>query len=98
MEGIIVVDKIPKNCQECGMYYTSAIGGFGCVVSHRFISQNAANKRKKPDWCPIKPIPMREESGLEYCEDEWTHGFNTGWNKCIDEILKGGKNENIKRP
>lgn len=66
MEGIIVVDKIPKNCQECGMYYTSAIGGFGCVVSHRFISQNAANKRKKPDWCPIKPIPMREESGLGY--------------------------------
>ena len=89
MEGIIVVDKIPKNCNECGMYYTSALGGFGCVVRHRFISENAANKRKKPDWCPIKPIPMREEVGLDYCEDEWAHGFNTGWNKCIDEILKG---------
>lgn len=37
----------------------------------------------------IKPIPMREESGLEYCEDEWTHGFNTGWNKCIDKIQEG---------
>lgn len=91
MKGIIVVDEIPENCRECNRYYVGTCGGFGCAVNQKFISRNAADKRKKPVWCPIKPIPVREESGLEYCKDEWTHGFNTGWNKCIDEILKGEK-------
>ena len=74
-------DKIPKNCNECGMYYTSALGGFGCVVSHRFISENAANKRKKPDWCPIKPIPEKMKFYGEYPQpDGFLPSVKIGWN------------------
>lgn len=90
MKGIIVVD-VPKNCEECGRYYTGTISGFGCRLNDEFISTNIDDKFKKPDWCPIKPMPLREEPDPEYCEDEWSNGYNIGWNICIDYILNGGK-------
>ena len=34
-------------------------------------------------WCPLKELPQK----LRYYEGYYTH-FVTGWNDCIEEILK----------
>ena len=86
MKGIIITD-IPEHCWKC-IAYDDGSGKCNASEHEEYIKEY-----KKPDWCPIKPIPIREEVGLDYCEDEWAHGFNTGWNKRIDKILKGENNE-----
>ncbi len=57
-KGIIVVDDIPKSCEECrfSVFYECGIGF--CKAKREHIDSD------EPDWCPIKPakqwIPVEE--------------------------------------
>lgn len=88
MKGIIVVD-IPKSCNECERYIDGLFGGFGCTVNGKFISVNGSDKKTKPYWCPIKQIP--EKMDIDACSAQQRY-IATGYNACIDEILKGAEN------
>ena len=37
---------------------------------------------KKPNWCPIKPLPERANHE-NYCDNG---RYDKGWNDCLDEI------------
>ena len=80
-KGIIVVDDIPVICAEC-VFASLKINGqyMWCNVKHEFCNNS------KPDWCPIKPIKRKPR------EARYQNEFEKGWNACIDEILKGAKN------
>ena len=82
-KGIIVVDDIPVICAECNFAnLTQNKKYFRCDVNGK-IAYNA-----KPDWCPIKGIPVRLEE-LKYSRsmgDYQRKGFSRGWNACLDEI------------
>lgn len=59
-KGIIVVDNIPKNCEECRFSVFVECGIEFCKVKREYIDSD------KPDWCPIKPkndewIPAEEK-------------------------------------
>lgn len=57
-KGIIVVDDIPKSCEECrvSVFYECGIGF--CKAKREYIDSD------EPGWCPIKPakqwIPVEE--------------------------------------
>lgn len=89
MKGIIVVD-IPKDCRECGRYRIGNYGVLSCGVNGWFISEYVDCKNyMKPDWCPIKPIP--EKMDADACSAQ-SRCIATGYNHCIDKILKGAEN------
>lgn len=84
-KGIIVVD-VPEYCDYCSVGrmfgYDSGVECLAapegnCVSGYGF-------HIKKPDWCPIQPMLEK----IPHSEGEpWAEG----WNSCIDELLKGGK-------
>ena len=53
-KGIIVLDKIPKNCR---MIFTDEngcpCGGMVCRVTYNDVMEHVKNGTK-PEWCPIK--------------------------------------------
>ena len=84
-KGIIIVD-IPESCENCLFHRTHAAP----IQDHVFctiLTRGVIPKAKKPDWCPIKPMPEKQDNDNLY--DEYYDGFDAGWNACIDEILKG---------
>ena len=82
-KGIIVVD-IPENCENClfSMAHAVPIQDYTyCTVLIRGVISK--HQIKRPDWCPIKPIPKMQDEEINYAL------YALGWNECLDEILKG---------
>ena len=45
-------------------------------------------KSKKPEWCPLVPIPEKMEICGKYPQpDGIVPSYKIGWNKCIDAIV-----------
>ena len=99
MKAILVMD-MPSSCLECPIGKDMSIPietcikcPFGkCVIDEEVM--------KRPDWCPIKPIPEKKSEGETLkiaiendCYDGTTEdkayfaGYDKGYNACIDEIL-----------
>lgn len=83
-KGIIVVD-VPERCDDCIMRHP---GLAWCQVAKMSTSHTAAGKpideSKRPSWCPIKEAPKKSEV-VPLGEKSYV----SGWNACVDEILKG---------
>lgn len=88
MKGIIVVD-IPERCIEC-----NALSCEGECLAMDICTVDVDTMKGKPDWCPIKPIPEKKEvrETIASFGGVFLQGRETGWNDCIDEILKGDEN------
>lgn len=95
MKGIIVVDKIPGNCRyikgdkENGCPF----GGMVCQITKKDVMRHVSEGTKSED-CPIKPIPEKKEvrETTASIGGVFLQGRETGWNDCINEILKGDEN------
>ena len=83
VKGIIVVDDIPVICAECDFASLKCSGKYlWCNIKKEFCNSS------KPDWCPIKEIPVRlEELKCPHSMGDYQRkGFSRGWNACLDEI------------
>ena len=78
MKAILVIDEMPKNCEECPCCY-----GFACPPLDREMGMWMI-KYGKPLDCPLKPMPDRKEEG--YPIDDYAIGKADGWNACLYEI------------
>ena len=86
-KGIIIVD-IPDSCDSCLFSRTHVVpiqDHVFCTILTRGVIPKSQNK--KPDWCPLNPIPEKQINNNLY--DEYYEGFDAGRNACIDRILKG---------
>lgn len=84
-KGVIVVD-VPETCGDCACCQYDGQYDRCCGVNGEDL-MNIDWNGEKPDWCPIKPIPPKQNNDNLY--DDFYNGFDVGWNACIDEILKG---------
>ncbi len=76
-KGIIVVDVPENDCRGCQCF-----GAYNkCGAIQRFVDPIVG---KTPDWCPIRPAPKKSE-----IVPLGSMSYVSGWNDCIDEILKG---------
>lgn len=98
MEGIIVVDK-KDACLDCQFCREIQEGYEDCCTlkidekdSELFKMIDADYCQEVPNWCPIKPLPKKMKVCGKYPQpDGIVPSYKIGWNKCIDEILKGDK-------
>ena len=68
-------------------YYCSQFSPKGLSITGREWEE-IFETGKRPDWCPLKPMPEKNNLGTTSYRWRW---FKQGWNACIDKIL--GKNE-----
>lgn len=55
-----------------------------------------ANNVGKPDWCPLRELPEKNPNNPElkpgvYYTEKGYEVFKSGWNACLDEILRKRK-------
>lgn len=58
-KGIIVVDKVPENCRNImgEKEKDCPYGGMECKIAKKDAMEHV-KRGTKPDWCPIKPVPL----------------------------------------
>lgn len=86
-KSILVIDT-PENCNECELHALTKRDydkEFYCTPIGKIVDE-FANNGTKPDWCPLKDVPEKrdQKTVITYFD-----GWNSGYNACIDEILKG---------
>lgn len=77
MKAILVLDEMPSSCLQCEL---STDDDFTCFC---VVNSTECSTIKRPDWCPLKPLPDKKP----HTEDVLEVFTNTGYNACIDEIL-----------
>lgn len=88
-KSILVIDT-PGNCTECPLEL-----GIGDTTGKTLLNANICrgcgqrnmDSMTKPDWCPLKDVPEKQE--ISAIESVFLRGAKNGYNTCIDEILKG---------
>ena len=87
MKAVLVID-MPSVCDECRLHLESSGGQYRrfCVAKNEI-----SVGKKKPKWCPLKPLP-KKKIVLEHRIDGYTvNGVEMteahGWNDCLNEIL-----------
>ena len=90
-KAVLVMDMPEHVCQKCALCYeTENDDEYLCCAAGKFVPNG-----KKPDWCPLRELPERKE---ELPVEKYEFGglgkaFTSGWNACLDEILKEGRSE-----
>lgn len=88
MKAILVID-MPSKCGECPLAYRDMLG-----VVCELNDDGYVKEWKKPNWCPLRPLPKKneiknEEEFMNVCG--WMYevqtGMDIGWNDCLDEIM-----------
>lgn len=87
-KAILVID-MPESCVGCRIRVDDEYSNW-CAYANpepngvwRYVE-----KATKPDWCPLKPMPERDEA---YHLHEYDAGYKVGWNDCIKTI--SGENQ-----
>ena len=86
-KGIIILNEIPEKCDQCLVRHP---GLAYCQITQKSTSHSSTGKplseKKRPDWCPVRPMPGRA-CHEDYCDNG---RYDKGWNDCLKTILKGG--------
>ena len=82
-KAVMVIDT-PESCDKCPCfcdYYSD----MNCRINHRTINYPYP-KDFRQKWCPLKKMPDEEHNDLEY--DEYSDGYDDGWNSFRRKILR----------
>jgi hypothetical protein len=80
MKAVLVID-MPNNCEECKIIHLQGHGESIC---------DSGDWSKRPDWCPLKPLPQKRiNKDCLVVHEIW----NEGYNACIDEIVGDNDDE-----
>lgn len=105
-KSVIVIDT-PESCRNCPLHsfdsfslYCKAVkDDWGWCSPSRKICDNH-EKCVKPYWCPLSPLPEYRPINEDIRRGDtksMTHLITSihdiGYNECLDEILKGNKND-----
>lgn len=82
-KSIIVIDT-PEVCCQCRF---SGADGDCCCLKDKLISEEEY-LNKKPDWCPLQPMPEKKALCGRYPQpDGLLPSYKAGYNACIDKIM-----------
>lgn len=92
MPAILLIKEMPKTCKECPCQMMLV-----CVPADEDIDEYVDPNEAKPDWCPLRSLPKKEEladdevvelgSYNEGYDNGYGCGYVNGWNDCLDEIM-----------
>lgn len=91
MKAILVID-MPEKCVDCDLHQWVDIENYENdeIRCLRNRSKTFDADDDKPSWCPLKPMPKRNEyrADTKYENmDKYSTGYADGWNDCLKEIL-----------
>lgn len=84
-KSVLVIDT-PGNCYSCCLHEPVRNWSY-CAVKLKRIEDSSV----KPDWCPLKPLP--EKDNFDDLYDEYYTGYHDGWNDCLREITGKSKED-----
>lgn len=97
MAKAILTMDMPETCKDCSCRYPSYKDDalYDCAITGKTIPINGGRYGEKPYWCPLRELPERKE---ELPVEKYEFGglvkaFISGWNTCLDKILKGGRSK-----
>ena len=86
MKAILILE-MPKYCEDCPCSFFDRWDiqlNLICAQTREYV-----NGSSKPNWCPLRKLPeKRHNDEILVNSDYWEC---RGFNKCIDEILGGGR-------
>lgn len=90
MAKAILVMDMPGSCFGCNFCHINSSGGEDRCQAFEVSRAVNSETYEKPDWCPLRELPEKKE---ELSVEEYEFGglgkaFTSGWNACLDEILK----------
>lgn len=96
-KSVLVIDT-PEKCLNCPLGNSEESDGeevycnvLQCITYQKGLYEDEGEEElynsKKPDWCPLKEMPEKRHHDLPDCR---LKVYDSGWNDCIDEILKSG--------
>lgn len=87
-KGIVVLD-MPETCINCLFSRVHAAPLQDCMYC-TVLTMGVIRKSqtKRPDWCPIKELPVRlEEINCPHSMSDYQRkGFARGYNACLEKI------------
>lgn len=88
-KAVLVMDMPEQICQKCKLCYETENGDeYMCCAVGKLVPDG-----EKPDWCPLRELPEKNPNnpelkpGVHYTEKGY-EVFKSGWNACLDKILK----------
>lgn len=88
MSKAVLIMDMPETCENCDCKYPSCKDDalYDCAITGKTIQICGGRYGEKPYWCPLRELPEKEHNDNGY--DEYSDGYDAGWNACLDEILK----------
>ena len=95
MAKAVLVMDMPESCSGCNFLYCNVDAGIDSCQAMEVSRIVDSETYERPDWCPLRELPERKE---ELPVEKYEFGgigkaFVSGWNACLDEILKAGRSE-----
>ena len=93
MAKAILVMDIPTSCDVCEFARENRSNDLYCdnPLSMQYGKDISDYILCRADGCPLKEVPKKQRH--HSIDNEFQRGAKTGWNACIDEILKGSEEE-----
>lgn len=92
MKAILILDEMPKNCWGCPLHRSSFDDDNEEIMICRGTYRESFYG-KRPNWCPLKPMPSREDIHEEIYQayglgkEEPYIRMRDAVDKVLDEIL-----------
>nr|DAT31579.1 MAG TPA: hypothetical protein [Caudoviricetes sp.] len=92
MAKAVLVMDMPKRCDECNLFLMIKQKNLGLCLAgppsgETNIEYNPKHEESwRPDFCPLRELPEQEHNDNEY--DEYSDGWDAGWNACLNEITR----------
>lgn len=80
MKAILVMD-MPSNCAHCDFSVWKKDCDWG-AGDYCAINGGQCTNCKRPDLCPLKPMPKYKA----FAETDEKAAYSKGWNECINEL------------
>lgn len=90
MPKAVLIMDMPGSCFGCNFCHINSSGREDRCQAFEVSRAVNSETYEKPDWCQLRELPEREE---ELPVEKYEFGglgkaFTSGWNACLDEILK----------
>ncbi len=80
MHKSVLVMNTPYRCDDCLCVDTYDSSYQWCRYAKKKMPFSI--HFTKPDWCPLKPLPEKEDDYM----DDYYEGYTDGWNYCLYKI------------
>ena len=94
MAKAMLIMDMPNNCISCNLCLVGKDKHtkefyWRCMIHPTKMITKDEGKNGKPTWCPLREVPQKKE--IEFRDSDITRIEKIGYNACIDEILRGGR-------